>query len=135
MRTMVRAGRVIDGTGASPIDDAAVVIGDERIVFVGSETEAHKRHPSVDEEIDARDGVVAPGLIDAHCHVVGTWQALDPHTPGYRERTVLWGAGAAQAILAAGITTVGDCGAPDDSSLRLREAIDAGYLVGPRLVV
>ena len=81
------------------------------------------------------DGVVIPGLIDGHCHVVGGWQTLDPHQPGYRERLVLWGAGAAQAVLAAGITTVGDCGAPDDSSLRLREAIDAGYLVGPRLVV
>lgn len=93
------------------------------MTFVGSERAALERCPRPDEEIDARDGVVVPGLIDGHCHVGGGWSRFEPQDPGYRERLVLWGAGGAQAALAAGITTIADCGAPDDTSLLLRDAI------------
>ncbi|HEY3079837.1 MAG TPA: amidohydrolase family protein [Chloroflexota bacterium] len=135
MKTLVLAGRLIDGTGAPARDGAGVVFEDEAIAYVGSERGARTACPRPDEEIDARDGAVVPGLIDGHCHVVGAWEEMDPHRPGYRERLVLWGAGAAQAALAAGVTTLGDCGAPDDSSLLLRDAIASGHLTGPRLVV
>jgi len=135
MKTLVLAGRLIDGTGAPARDGAALVCEDERIAFVGSEREARAACPRPDEKLDARDGVVLPGLIDAHCHVVGAWDELDPRAPGYRERLVLWGAGAAQAALAAGVTTLGDCGAPEESSLLLRDAIASRHLIGPRLVV
>jgi imidazolonepropionase-like amidohydrolase len=131
---LLRAGRLLDGTGGAPLDDAALVIDGDKIVFVGPEAEARQAHPRVDEEIDARDGVVIPGLIDGHCHVVGTWRSVDPREPSYRERVVLWGAGGAQAVLAAGITTIADCGAPDDTSLLLRDAIAAGHVLGPRIL-
>jgi imidazolonepropionase-like amidohydrolase len=134
MTTLIRASRLLDGTGGAPLDDAAVVAEGDRIVFVGAESAARRAHPNADEEIDARDGVVIPGLIDGHCHVVGTWQTIDPRQPGYRERVVLWGAGGAQAALAVGITTVADCGAPDDTSLIVRDVIAAGHVVGPRVL-
>lgn len=101
MRTLFRAGRLVDGTGAAPIDDAAVVVEGGRVAFVGPEAEARATHPTVAGEVDARDGVVVPGLIDGHCHMVGTWPTLDPQQPGHRERAVLRGVGAAQQILAA----------------------------------
>jgi imidazolonepropionase-like amidohydrolase len=111
-----------------------VVVDGDRIVFVGAESAARAAHPKIDDEIDAGDGVLVPGLIDGHCHVVGTWKEIDPREGGYRERVVLWGAGGAQAALAAGITTVADCGAPEDTSLILRDAIAAGHVVGPRIL-
>lgn len=135
MAVLVLAGRLIDGTGAAPIDDAAVVIEDERVVFVGPERKARAVCPGPDEEIDARDGMVLPGLIDAHVHIIGGWGQVDRNDPTYREQLLLRAAGAAGVILAAGITTVGDCGAPDNTALLLRDAIAAGHLLGPRLVV
>src|SRR5262245_55096916 len=132
MRTLVRAGRLIDGTGASARDDVVVAIEDGRIAAVGPAAEVGRG--GADEEIDARDATVVPGLIDGHCHLIWAGAALDQRAPGYRERLAIWGAGAGQAAVAAGVTTVGDCGAPEDSSLHLRDAIEAGHVVGPRLV-
>src|SRR5687767_8033197 len=108
MKTLVRAGRLIDGTGAPARDGVAIVVEDARIAYLGSEAEARRACPDSDEEVDARDGVVIPGLIDGHCHIIWASRELDPRAPGYRERLAIWGAGAGQAVLAAGITTVGD---------------------------
>jgi cytosine/adenosine deaminase-related metal-dependent hydrolase len=59
-------GRVIDGSGASPIEDGVVLVAGERIVCVGSRTAC----PVVDgvREIDVGDGTILPGLIDLHVH-------------------------------------------------------------------
>jgi imidazolonepropionase-like amidohydrolase len=133
MTTLIRAGRLIDGTGAPAREGAAVVVKGDCIAFVGLEAEARQAFPDA-EEVDARDGTVIPGLIDGHCHVVWANRELDPRAPGYRDRLAIWAAGAAQAALAVGITTIADCGAPEDSSLHLRDAIEAGHVVGSRVV-
>ena len=63
---MIVNGTVIDGTGAAPIADGAVVIEGDRIVAVGRA--ADFAIPSGVETVDAKGGTILPGIIDAHVH-------------------------------------------------------------------
>ncbi|MDP2327001.1 MAG: amidohydrolase family protein [Dehalococcoidia bacterium] len=87
--------------------------------------------------IDVTGCTVMPGLIEAHAHLcfnAGTdWRAVyDGDTPA---SMLLRMAGAARRMLDAGITTVRDLGAPTDLSVELRDALRAGAIVGPDLLV
>ncbi|MFW5866667.1 MAG: amidohydrolase family protein [Armatimonadota bacterium] len=103
--------RLIDGTGADPVEDATLVIREKSIEAVGPSGEVSV--PDDARVIDAGGMTVLPGLIDAHMHV-GT---------GYGPIKRL------QECLARGATTVADVtGGP--SAVRLREAIEAGIVRG-----
>src|SRR5205823_10904810 len=60
-------GQLIDGTGAAPVRDAALVIEDGRIAYAGPEAGAPEA-PRGARRIDARGGTIMPGLIEAHYH-------------------------------------------------------------------
>jgi imidazolonepropionase-like amidohydrolase len=80
---------------------------------------------------------VVPGLIEPHTHLCfnagADWREVyDSDTP---ERMLLRMAGAARRMLEAGITTVRDLGAPTALAVELREAIRAGLVAGPDLLV
>jgi imidazolonepropionase-like amidohydrolase len=74
--------------------------------------------PAGAQVIELGGRTVLPGLIDAHVHLT---LAGDP-------------ASNARATLAAGFTTVLDLGSSGGAGIRLRDAIDAGRLVGPRVI-
>src|SRR5450759_764925 len=67
--TVLRAARMIDGTGSPPITNAAVVVTDDRIVAVGSA--ASVAVPAGARVIDLGDVTLLPGFIDAHTHIIG----------------------------------------------------------------
>jgi imidazolonepropionase-like amidohydrolase len=56
--------RLVDGTGAGPVDDQSILIENGRIVSIGG-TDA----PEGARTIDAAGATVLPGLIDAHVHL------------------------------------------------------------------
>ena len=65
--TLISNGQLIDGTGTPPIPDAALVIRDGKIAYVGPLRDA----PPVEmmaTRIDAHKGTIMPGLIEAHFH-------------------------------------------------------------------
>ncbi|MDQ6674218.1 MAG: D-aminoacylase [Chloroflexota bacterium] len=64
---LLHGGRVVDGTGASPVRANVGVIGD-RIVYVGGDAP-----PEAARVIDVSGQVVAPGVIDIHSHSDFTW--------------------------------------------------------------
>jgi imidazolonepropionase-like amidohydrolase len=82
----VLRGRLIDGTGAAPIQDGVVVIRGERIACAGAASACPV--PAGARELDAAGGTILPGLIDLHAHV--------------------WDAGMLAMFLPAGVTTVRD---------------------------
>lgn len=82
----VLRGRLIDGTGAAPIEDGVVVIRGERIACAGAASAC--RVPAGARVINAAGGTILPGLIDLHTHV--------------------WDAGMLSMFLPAGVTTVRD---------------------------
>src|SRR4051812_32586298 len=67
--TVLRAARLIDGTGAAPITNAAIVVTDDRIVAVGPG--ASVAVPAGAHVIDLGDVTLLPGFIDAHTHIIG----------------------------------------------------------------
>jgi imidazolonepropionase-like amidohydrolase len=132
--TAIRAGTLIDGTGAAPVKNAVILIQGERITAIGTDV----RVPAGATVIDLSGFTVLPGFIDAHVHLAshtigdGDWQ----HS-GLTELTgqlALLGAAHAQQTLEAGFTTVRVVGSRDFNDLALRNAINAGWLPGPRIL-
>ena len=130
--TVIRAGVVIDGTGSSPMEDVVVVIRDGRIVEVRSATQADAANPSA---TDLTGFYVLPGLIDVHAHLT---MSHDPDLD-YGELSApasgILGVVQAKRTLMAGFTTVRDPGGPHYADVALRDAIAAGWVVGPRMFV
>ena len=106
-------GTLIDGTGAAPIADAAVVIRKGRILAVGPRSKV--RIPKHANIVDAHGKTILPGLWDMHAHF----------------EQVEWG----PIYLAAGVTTVRDCGNEIEFITAVRDAIAKGRGLGPRLLL
>lgn len=131
----VRAGRLIDGTGADPATNVVILIENERIVAVGADL----RIPRGAEVIDLSGMTVLPGFIDAHTHLTG----IVLGEPGWQSALVretaadlaLRGAKHARETLFAGFTTVRNVGARSFADVALRDAINAGRVPGPRMQV
>jgi imidazolonepropionase-like amidohydrolase len=87
-------------------------------------------------DIDAAGKFILPGLIDAHCHISLDHGAL----PGARYRSsaefcTLWAAHAIGRVLRAGVTSIAVPGDKWFTDVTVREAVEAGLLEGPRMVV
>ena len=132
--TVIRAGILIDGTGAAPVKNAVIVVQGERITAVGPGLAI----PKGATVVDLSGETVLPGFIDAHVHLVGrTIGDGDWQHSGVTElpsEMVLLGAAHAQQTLEAGFTMVRIVGAPGFADLGLRNAINAGWIPGPRIL-
>lgn len=128
-----RAARIIDSVSPDVLEDAAVVVEDSRIAWVGP---AAEMQGAPQEVVDLGDVTLLPGLIDAHVHLV--WSAsAEPHEMVAREPralTVLRCAANCDLHLRAGVTTVRDVGATDGLSVDVARAVELGVLSGPRIV-
>jgi imidazolonepropionase-like amidohydrolase len=117
---------VFDGTGA-PLAEADVVIEGGRVVEVGAGLDA-------DEAMDCTGKALLPGLFDCHVHLAYDHDDLDEAAALYRPfsygfyRTP----GILRTTIGLGITTVRDASGADAG---LRQAVDDGLLVGPRMQV
>ncbi|MFB6300552.1 MAG: amidohydrolase family protein [Halobacteriales archaeon] len=127
--TAINAGTLLVGTGEVRTD-VTVGVADGMIREVTHEAP----DGNYDRTIDARDQVVMPGLIDAHVHLVYTGDADDMDISRYSDEYLsLRGAELACDALHAGITTLGDAASKNNSILALRNAIDDGVTMGPRI--
>ena len=133
--TVIEAGRLVDGTGAEPIESARMVIEGERIREVGPASQVNVPSGDVDR-IDFSEFTLMPGLLDGHVHLV--FSALPTALPDIlgedNPRILLRAVHNAQLALRVGVTTVRDCGGRDLMPLKLRDAISAGVLPGPRIL-
>uniref|UniRef100_A0AAU1I9Y7 Amidohydrolase family protein n=1 Tax=Streptomyces sp. NBC_00180 TaxID=2903632 RepID=A0AAU1I9Y7_9ACTN len=112
--SVVHAGRLWDGTGTDLRENVDVVIRDGRV----AEVSPHRAGRPAERRVDASDRTVIPGLWDAHTH---PWQT----TYGGRQTALQ---------LAYGITTAVSLGGFAYEQARIREAVAAGVLAGPRLL-
>ena len=134
MKWAIHAKRLFDGTGNAVIQDALVVIENQRITAVGPASQGPL--PADVPVLEVGDRTVLPGLIDAHVHMLFSGSALS----GQESRTatdtqaLLTGVRNAHLGLQSGLTTVRDCGDRNYLSLVLRDYINSGGLPGPRLV-
>jgi len=105
-------GTLVDGTGKPAIADAVVLVKDGRIVKAGTRSEVEI--PKNAQLIDARGKTILPGLWDMHAHF----------------EQVEWG----PIYLAAGVTTVRDCGNELEFITAVRDMIAEGHGLGPRIL-
>ncbi|MED4017551.1 amidohydrolase family protein [Sutcliffiella cohnii] len=129
-KTVFKNGVVIDGTGAEQKLDYIVVVNDKLIEYVGPESE----YTSTGDEtiVDAQGGTVLPGFIDSHVHMMFEYEPIEKRltTPFsmmyYKAEKYL------EKTLNAGVTSVRDALGAD---LGVKQAVEQGYIKGPRLQV
>ena len=132
--TAIRAGTLIDGTGGAPIKNAVILVQGGRITAVGAGVAV----PGGATVIDLSGFTVLPGFIDAHVHLAGRtigdgdWQ--HSRLTEMPSQLALLGAAHAQQTLEAGFTTVRVVGSAAYGDVALRNAINAGWIPGPRIV-
>src|SRR6266702_8384994 len=133
---VLNAARLFDAASGKLVEHAMVVVADTKIQAVGSEVKI----PDNAQVIDLGDATLLPGFIDAHVHMS---QEAGPHwyhdwfdsIMRFPAEQALYGAHYAKATLEAGVTTVRDLGSSDYIALGLRNAINAGEIPGPRMLV
>jgi imidazolonepropionase-like amidohydrolase len=131
-RVVIRAGHLLDVKSGKMLSDQAIVIEGDNIVGVGPASAT----PAADATtINLPNATVLPGLIDAHTHLTFNpsfgYEMLGISIP----REALIGAHNARVTLEAGFTTVRNVGARGYSDVALRDAINAGDVPGPRMLV
>ena len=133
---VLKAARFIDGTGSPAINNAVIVVTDDKITAVG--TSSSVQIPNGAKVIDLGDATLMPGFIDAHTHVIGRILG-DPDGPSatvkdYAAFRAMLGTRNAKNLLLAGFTTIRNVGAPNFDDMALRKAINEGWVPGPRMV-
>lgn len=129
-QVVLAGGRLIDGRGGDPIEDAVVVIEDGRITTAGSAAAVRVRSGA--RRIDVGGLTLLPGLIDCHVHLVAEIRPTQvEHSERLSERFYR-GIPFAKATLDSGVTTARDAGM---TPAGMRIAIDDGIFPGPRLLV
>ena len=132
--TLIANGRLVDGTGAAPVRDAAVVVKDGRIAYAGPARGAPTVPPDA-ERIDARGGTIMPGLVEAHFHPtyfnVAELADLDIKYPV--EYVTLLAACNARLALECGYTAARSGGSLHNIDVWLKKAIEEDLFPGPRL--
>jgi imidazolonepropionase-like amidohydrolase len=133
---VLKATRLLDGTGAALINNAVIVVNDNKIAAVGEAGSIAV--PANAKIIELGDVTLLPGFIDAHTHLIGRVLG-DPEgdmsvVKDYESFGAILGVLHARDTLMAGFTSVRNVGAAgrfDD--MALRKAINEGWTPGPRI--
>ena len=135
-RLVVHAGTLIDGTGAAPSRHVTITVKGQDVHEI-MPAAAFRSTPD-DIVVDARAQTVMPGVIDAHVHVRSDGDPVQRAFNSF-ETTIpsmtLAGLRNAWRDLEYGITTIRDLAAVGYIDVALRDAINAGTMVGPRMFV
>lgn len=133
-RTLVHAGALIDGISDKAQNNVTLVVEKGRIAAIENGFTAARANDTV---IDLKNKVVLPGLMDMHTHLSGQTEKA-----GYLKRFQLYPP--EQALVAtqylkntlmAGFTTVRDLGGSEGVDLALRNAVNRGDIIGPRMLI
>jgi imidazolonepropionase-like amidohydrolase len=127
----IRAGRLLDVKTGKIQKDVFILIENHRIKSIGIEAPAGVR------VIDLSNAFVMPGMVDCHAHILGDLADLSPSS-SFRmssAKKTLWGMKNLKVWLAQGFTALRDAGEDDlgYGQLALRDAINAGWIDGPRM--
>jgi imidazolonepropionase-like amidohydrolase len=132
--TVITNGRVVDGTGAPPVPDAAVVVEDGKITYAGPARGAPAILPEA-RRVDARGGTIMPGLVEAHFHPtyfdVAELADLDIKYPV--EYVTILATCNARLALECGYTAARSGGSLHNIDVWLKKAIEEDHVPGPRL--
>ena len=132
--TIVTADRMLDVETGRYVQNPAILVGDDgRIQMIGNL--AAMQVPAGTQHIDLAGRTLVPGLIDMHVHIdspadIGGYRGLE-FTDSFWAMTAVANA---RAMLGAGFTTIRNVGSVSRNDVGLKQAIDNGYVVGPRVI-
>ncbi|WP_294008698.1 amidohydrolase family protein [Sphingomonas sp.] len=133
-RVVVTADRMLDVLTGRYVDNPAIFIGDDgRIQSIANA--AAVQIPQGTRHINLAGRTLLPGLIDMHVHLdspadIGGYRGLE-FTDSFWAMTAV---GNARGMLDAGFTTVRNVGSSNRNDVGLKQAIDNGYALGPRIL-
>ena len=130
----IEHARVLTCDDLTVIDDGVLVVDNDRIAWVGLTAALPPEYAVEMTTIDATGLTLMPGLVDAHMHIsfgeAASDEELSIHTPvAYR---AIRAAVSAKRVIDAGVTSACDPGGPQGIAVAVRDAIEAGLVVGPR---
>jgi len=129
----IKFGKLVDGTG-KVFTNAVVIVDDDRVRSVAS---GDASIPKEAEVIDLSRYTGVPGLIDAHTHITYYWDGTTTPRSELRHTavTAFLAQENAQRALEAGVTTIRNLNSPDGTDLAMRDLINMGKMIGPRMFV
>jgi imidazolonepropionase-like amidohydrolase len=130
----IKLGKLVDGTGRV-LTNAVVIVVDDRVQSVAG---GNASIPPGAEVIDLSRYTGVPGLIDAHTHVTYYWDGMTTprsEPPRHPAISAFLAQENAQKALEAGVTTIRNLNAGDGADLAMRDLINMGKMVGPRMFV
>jgi imidazolonepropionase-like amidohydrolase len=132
---VLAGGRLIDGYGGPPLENAVVVIEGNTIRAVGAEGTV--AIPAGARVIDTNGFTMMPGMMDMHVHLMivghGNYDHWDATYPSQFRDVIM--PVSAKELLMAGVTTARDLGAPLEDIVAVKRRIERGEIPGPRLFV
>jgi imidazolonepropionase-like amidohydrolase len=119
--------RVIDGTGAAPLEDQTIVISGGKIQSIGAS--GTTKAPANAQELDLKGYTVLPGLVGMHNHL---FFPMGGSPPMYSNM----GSSFPRLYLALGVTTIRTTGSVAPyTDLEIKRLIDSGQMIGPKMHV
>ncbi len=136
MGILLRADRLIDGTGAAPVAHAALLVENGRIAQVFATAPSADALPPGTDMLDFPGCTILPGMIDTHVHLnlPGDGSLLEEAMRESDGTLVATSAFSAARALAAGITTVRDVGGARSTVFEMRRALALGHGQGARVL-
>src|SRR5499426_2959464 len=135
--TLITAARLLDGTGAAAVEQAALLIDGDRVADLGRAGDVHVAEGASVERRDYGAATILPGLVDAHTHLVapGDGTLGDDVAKEDDDILLLQAAKNARTLLHSGVTTLRENGAKGRVAFSLREGVRRQLAPGPRMVI
>ena len=136
-QSVIKSKIMIDMVNKNPIEDGAVIFENGLITLSGHYEKIKNKIKSDAKIYDYNDSVLIPGMVDCHTHHNGFGDGRSGDSIGGMEDNILSNKSAknAKTSLFSGVTTIRENGPKNLTMMKLRDAVNQGLAIAPRMVL